>query len=253
MEAYAASKCILKRCIKPKGFLYIEEKAWQDYGHLVSGTNVRLYGYTNHCFLFTDLNAVFREGECLFELPDCLKHRRSHDLENFLAAYALCAERGISGAAFVQAFQTFNKPAHRIEFVVDHLGVHYYDDSKGTNLDAVIRAVQSLNRPIVLIAGGVDKGAPYTPWIQEFVNKVKLICAIGQAAAKIHEQMAPQIPVTIFNSLEDAVHEAAHFAVSGDIVLLSPGCSSFDMFKDYAHRGDEFKRIVRELCRRNLR
>lgn len=251
MEAYAASKCALTRCIKSNGFVYIEEKAWKNYGHLLAGASVRLYGYSSDCYLSTDLTAVFQEGRPLFELPASLKHRQSHELENFLAAYALCDEKGISGARFLEAFKTFKKPAHRIEFVADHLGIHYYDDSKGTNLDAVIRAVQSLDRPIVLIAGGVDKGAPYTPWLKEFGNRVKLICAIGQAAAKIQEQIAPQIPVTIFCSLEEAVREAASLAVSGDVVLLSPGCSSFDMFKDYAHRGDEFKRIVRELCRRN--
>ena len=153
----------------------------------------------------------------------------------------------MSGAHFLDALRSFKKPSHRIEFVSEHLGVRFYDDSKGTNLDAVIRAVQSLHGSIILIAGGVDKGAAYTPWIKEFKNKVKSICAIGQAAVKMREQLAPQIPVIIFETLKDAVHQAAHLAKSGDIVLLSPGCSSFDMFKDYAHRGEEFQRIVREL------
>lgn len=247
MEAYAKAKCDLQRCIIPGGFLYIEERAWDGYGYLLTNERIRLYGYSETSYIFTDLISVFREGKKAFELPPSLKGRKSHDLENLLAAYALCAEKGIAGEDFINAFQCFKKPAHRIEFVQEHLGVRYYDDSKGTNLDAVIRAVQSLDAPIVLIAGGVDKGAPYTPWIQEFKNKVKLICAIGQAAGKMREQIAPQIPVMIFDSLDEAVRQAAGLAVSGDIVLLSPGCSSFDMFKDYAHRGEEFKRIVHQL------
>jgi len=248
MKAYAQAKCELQRCIKPQGFLYIEEGAWQQYGHLLKNGNVRLYGYSDQAYIHTNLKAVYRDGEKEFDLPSSLKNKKSHDLENLLAAYALCAEKGISGADFLQGWSLFKKPSHRIEFVAEHRGIRFYDDSKGTNLDAVIRAVQSLDGPIVLIAGGVDKGAAYTPWLEEFANKVKSVCAIGQAAAKIRDQIAPQIPVKIFDTLEQAVREAAQLAVCGDIVLLSPGCSSFDMFKDYAHRGEEFKRIVRELC-----
>lgn len=247
MEAYAQAKCDLERCLKPGGHLYIEEKAWSDFGRLLQGTKPRLYGYLNSSYIHTDLKAVFRDGKKEFELPSSLKDKKSHDCENLLAAYALCADRGVSGEVFMQAWRTFRKPSHRIEFVTEHLGVRYYDDSKGTNLDAVIRAVQTFDCPVILIAGGVDKGAPYTPWLEEFKNKVKLICAIGQAAVKMHEQLAPQIPVLIFNSLEEAVRQAKSFAQTGDTVLLSPGCSSFDMFKDYAHRGQEFQRLVREL------
>ena len=247
MEAYAKSKCNLTRCIKPNGFLYIEEAAWENYHHLFKDRNIRLYGYSNQNYLYTDLYSVYRGGKKEFDLPADLKNKKSHDLENLLAAYAVCSERGVSGAHFLDALRSFKKPSHRIEFVSEHLGVRFYDDSKGTNLDAVIRAVQSLHGSIILIAGGVDKGAAYTPWIKEFKNKVKSICAIGQAAVKMREQLAPQIPVIIFETLKDAVHQAAHLAKSGDIVLLSPGCSSFDMFKDYAHRGEEFQRIVREL------
>ena len=206
-----------------------------------------LYGYRDECFVFSDLESVFRNGEKAFELPESLKHRRSHDLENWMAAYALCADRGIGGELFLKAAQSFQKPAHRIEFVKELHGVRYIDDSKGTNIDAVIRAVQSLEGPIILIAGGVDKGSSYTPWLKEFKDKVKLICVIGQAAAKINAQLSEYLPVKAFDTLDAAVHYAASVALNGDCVLLSPGCSSFDMFKDYAHRGCEFQRIVREM------
>lgn len=247
MEGYAKAKCEMDRVLKPQGHLYMEEQAWQQYGYLVKRRQPLLYGYSTTCFIYTDLNHVFRDGKKKFELPAALKNKKSHDLENLLAAYALCAEKGVTGEAFIKSWKEFKKPAHRIEFVIERHGVRYYDDSKGTNLDAVIRAVQTLDGPVILIAGGVDKGSSYTPWLKEFKDKVKLICAIGQAAGKIHEQLAAGIPVMIFNSLDEAVKQATRSAQNGDTVLLSPGCSSFDMFKDYVHRGNEFQRIVREL------
>jgi UDP-N-acetylmuramoylalanine--D-glutamate ligase len=248
MEAYAKAKCEIERSLKSESHLYMEEKAWQQYGHLLKNKKPHLYGYCKTSFIHTDLTAVFRDGKQAFELPPALKNKKSHNLENLLAAYALCADRGITGTAFLEAWQSFKKPGHRIEFVMEHQGVRYYDDSKGTNIDAVSRAVQSLEGPIILIAGGVDKCSPYTPWLEEFRDKVKLICAIGQSAGKIHEQLASKIPVMMFNSLDEAVQQAAQYAQRGESVLLSPGCSSFDMFKDYTHRGNEFQRIVRELA-----
>ena len=245
MEAYAKAKCEIERSLKPGKDLYMEESAWQQYGHLLKSQKPRLYGYHASNFISTDLFTVFRDGKKAFDLPSGLRNKKSHDLENLLAAYALCADRGITGEGFLDAWQSFKKPSHRIEFFIEHQGVRYYDDSKGTNIDAVMRAVQSLEGPLILIAGGVDKGAAYTPWIEVFRNKVKLICAIGQAAGKIHEQIASQIPVMVFNSLDEAVQQATQVVQKGESVLLSPGCSSFDMFKDYVHRGQEFQRIVR--------
>ena len=225
----------------------MEETASEQYGKRLRGDMVRLYGYRSTSFIHTDLKVVFREGHRVFELPESLRDRRSHDLENCLAAYALCADKGIEGEEFIAAWRSFKKPPHRVEFVAEYQEVKYYDDSKGTNIDAVIRAVESLDGPLILIAGGVDKGAPYLPWLQGFKNKVKWICAIGEAAGKIRDQLTPYIPVEIFPSLVEAVKQASLIANRGDSVLLSPGCASFDMFKDYAHRGETFQQIVREL------
>lgn len=247
MEAYAKAKCEMERCLKPGGSFYLEEVTWQKYHDLFNKITPRLYGYQESSFIYTDLSVVYRGKEKAFELPSSLKNKKSHDLENLLAAYALCADKGVSGTDFLEGWKFFKKPPHRIEFVLESQGIRYYDDSKGTNIDAVIRAVQSLEGSIILIAGGVDKGFTYTVWLEEFKNKVKSVCAIGQAAVKIHEQLASHIPVMIFNSLDEAVQQATRLAQRGDTVLLSPGCSSFDMFKDYAHRGTEFQRIVREL------
>lgn len=247
MDAYAQAKFHISKCLKPNGIWYMEQRCFQEFGHLVHGAAPRLYGYTPACDLFTDLQhlIVNKKIECV--LPFQLQGKVSHDLENIMAAYAICRHVGVTPEQFLAALATFKKPAHRIQFVRTINGVSYYDDSKGTNIDAVIRAVAMLQGEIILIAGGVDKGAAYTPWIEVFNRKVKYICAIGQAAPKIKQDIGHAVPVELFPGLEQAVAHAARIAHPGDIVLLSPGCSSFDMFRDYAHRGEEFQRVVNNL------
>jgi UDP-N-acetylmuramoylalanine--D-glutamate ligase len=118
------------------------------------------------------------------------------------------------------------------------------NDSKGTNIDATIKAVEAMKKPVILIAGGVDKGASYEIWKKPFDKKVRQVAAIGQAAEKIARELKPDYQVPILSSLEEAVLYCKALAQEGDVILLSPGCSSYDMFRDYPHRGDEFKRIV---------
>lgn len=247
MEIYAKAKFLVKNYLKSGAPFFIEEKTLKEYGHLLEGAEAISYGFSPSSKLYADDNAVYFNKQKQFELMQQDRGTKNHDLENQLAAFALCRTMGITGDQFLAALPSFKKPPHRIEFVREIGGVKYYDDSKGTNIDAVIRAVLSLNGNIVLIAGGVDKGFHYTPWIDIFKNRVKSICAIGEAAEKIKEEMSSCCKVEIFESLEKAVQHASHQAKKGENVLLSPGCSSFDMFKDYAHRGDEFKRIVNEL------
>ncbi len=253
MEEYAAAKMLMENCLKPGAPLYIEDKTYHDFGYLLNQKPLR-YGYSQDDDIYTDLKSVFQHGKVVFKLPEGLRGKQSHDVENIMGAFALCAisgtgtfMNGITGEEFAEALRSFEKPKHRIEFVLSRNGICYYDDSKGTNIDAVIRAVEFLNGPIVLIAGGVDKGAPYTPWVEVFRNKVKCICAIGQAAAKMQSQLSHAIPVRIVSDMEQAVREATAAAKEGGIVLLSPGCSSFDMFIDYAHRGEVFQKEVKRL------
>lgn len=246
MEAYASAKCALESCLKPNGWLYIEEETYQRYHHLLKNERCRKYGYHPHCFIWTDLFEIFVENQPLFKLPEWLQGKRSHDLENILATYAVCHTQGLDPDDFVKGLHTFKKPPHRLEFIVEREGIRFYDDSKGTNIDAVIRAVESLTGPMILIAGGVDKGAAYTPWLAAFEKKVKCICAIGQAATKMQVQLAAEIPVYIFENLEEAVKGALQQAEVGSCILLSPGCSSYDMFRDYVHRGQEFQRLVHQ-------
>lgn len=241
MESYAAAKYQIRHCLKPNGELFLHESLHPNF-----------IGYQNYGF--NSVNNLSSDGEKLlykkiieYYLPNMYRGKLSHDLLNFMACYALCREWIISSERLDEALLSFKKPPHRIEFVRNLNGVCYYNDSKGTNIDAVLCAVDSLPPGIILIAGGVDKGAAYTPWIQGFKGRVEKIYAIGQAANKMAEQLGSEISVEIFPSLEAAVQTARVTARSGAHVLLSPGCSSFDMFRDYKHRGDTFIKIVNEL------
>lgn len=247
MDEYATAKIRIGNRIKPGGAFFVEENCYRDFRTLFSSMPVQLYGYSATNQVFTDLKDVFVKSKRAFELPKLLQGRKSHDIENLMAAYALCRVAGVSGEEFIRGYSTFKKPSHRIEHVRTLSGVQFYDDSKGTNVDAVIRAVQGFDCGVILIAGGVDKGFPYSSWIDEFKGKVKAVCAIGQAKERIKKDLDPKIPVTIFANLQEAVIAAARLAKEGDTVLLSPGCSSYDMFKDYAHRGKEFQRIVNSI------
>ena len=164
-----------------------------------------------------------------------------------LAAIAICSAIGVSPDEALMALPTFTLPNHRIQFVREINGISYYDDSKGTNVEAVKRAVELLPNNVILIAGGVDKGESYSYWREAFKDKVKCICAIGQAKEKIKADLQSNIEVLTFNDLKEAVIYATSIAKRQDSILLSPGCASYDMFRDYAHRGKEFQNIVNSL------
>lgn len=251
MEDYARAKMRIASCLKSDGHLYVFQECWDLYGYLLPLAKPSLYGYDLDDDVYSDCYSLYAGQKELCGLPLVYRGKKCHDIENLMAAYCLCQEVGVLPEQFMKAVGTFKKPPHRIEFVRNIKEVSYYDDSKGTNVDAVIRAVQSLEGETILIAGGVDKGSAYSPWLEAFGKKVKCICAIGVAAKKMEKELSTEIPVHLFESLEMAVHYAASVATKGDNVLLSPGCASFDMFRDYAHRGDEFKRIVNEFERGN--
>lgn len=234
MQAYAQAKFRLQFLLKKDIPFFVYRQAAEDFADLITSSHVQTFAVEQQADLSLD---------ALLWLAECEKLKR-HDRENALAAWILCQPFGISREQFCHALTTFCKPPHRIEFVSEIDGVHFYDDSKGTNIDAVIQAVKAMQGPVVLIAGGVDKGASYLLWKEPFLGKVKQIIAIGQAAPKIYRELHPYFNVKLTDSLASAVGEAAASAVRGDFVLLSPGCSSYDMFRDYAHRGKEFQDCV---------
>jgi UDP-N-acetylmuramoylalanine--D-glutamate ligase len=249
MEEYARAKCRLELCMKKPDSLYVNMQILKEYGPMLK-SNYRTFGSHSGAYFWTDKSVVKELEKVEYFLPDEYRSLGVHESENVVAAWAICKELGVGKENFVVALKSFAKPSHRIEFVTDIEGVLYYDDSKGTNIDATIKAVQSMPGPVILIAGGVDKGASYYPWKEVFGKKVKRILALGQAAEKICRELQNDFPVMIVPTLDDAVELASLEAKKGECILLSPGCSSFDMFRDYAHRGEEFKRCVHDLIER---
>ncbi len=171
-----------------------------------------------------------------------------HNAENVCAALALLADRAPDPDRIRAALASFKGLAHRIVAVGDHAGVRYYDDSKGTNVGATVAAVRGLpEEKIVLIAGGRDKLGAYDPLVAALRDRGRAAVLIGEAADRIASAIGGAVPVARAASMEEAVTRAASFAKPGDAVLLSPACSSFDMFRDYKHRGDAFVDAVHAL------
>lgn len=176
-----------------------------------------------------------------FKLPG------AHNRSNAMAAAAAALASGIERKMIERAFAEFSGLPHRLEFVRTTLGAQWIDDSKGTNVGAVVEAIAAMRGPVILIAGGMDKGGDYAPLRAPIGNKVKLLILLGAAREKMRKALAGTTAIECVSALPDAVRLAASHARPGDTVLLSPACSSFDQFKDYADRGRVFQELVRAL------
>ncbi|MGC8945446.1 MAG: UDP-N-acetylmuramoyl-L-alanine--D-glutamate ligase [Anaerolineae bacterium] len=181
--------------------------------------------------------------------------RGDHNLLNVLAACALAGVVGVPVEAMRQVARTFPGVEHRLEFVREWRGVQWYDDSIATAPERVVAAMRSFTEPLVLLAGGRDKKLPWEEFAQEAVQRVRYLITFGEAgemiAGKVQEAAraatGPLEGIQRVRTLEEAVEAAAQVARPGDVVLLSPGGTSFDAFRDFAHRGDRFKELVRGL------
>lgn len=172
-----------------------------------------------------------------------------HNYENVMAAVAITMHMGVPVECIRKAIAEFKAVEHRIEFVREVHGVRYYNDSKGTNPDAAIKAVQAMVTPTVVIGGGYDKQSSYEEWIDSFGDTVKCLVLLGATADKIEAtaRKAGFTNIIRVASLEEAVKVSAAQAQSGEAVLLSPACASWDMFKSYEQRGALFKEYVNQL------
>lgn len=177
-----------------------------------------------------------------------LRLQGAHNLLNACAAIACASELGARKEAIGAALASFEGLAHRTVLVGEVSGVRYYDDSKGTNVGASVAALRGLAEPkVVLIAGGRDKLGAYDPLVQELSHKGRALVLIGEAADRIEQAARGVVETVRAGSMDEAVRAAAKLARRGDAVLLSPACSSFDMFRDYKDRGDVFTRAVGQL------
>jgi len=172
----------------------------------------------------------------------------AHNLENVLAAVAVGRLCGCDAVSIASAVRKFKAVEHRLQHVATIAGVEYYNDSKATNVDATIKAIESFPGNIHLILGGKDKDSDYTLMNDLLRKRVKRVYTIGSAAEKIRAHVQSAVEVLPCKTLDNAVDRAHDLARSGDIVLLAPACSSFDQFENYEHRGRAFRALVERLA-----
>ncbi len=199
---------------------------------------------------YYDAGAFYRaENGSVTKLFDTegMKLSGRHNYENILACLIIAEELGVSPAEAEPVIKNFKGLPHRIEFSGEVKGRKFYDDSKGTNIDAVIKAVNSIEADTALILGGREKGTDFTQLLPVLPPQVKCIIAFGENKDRVEEVFASKVPVIKASDMDDIVKKSLE--IEGiKAVLLSPGCASFDMFRDYKHRGNEFKKSVKKAA-----
>jgi len=196
-----------------------------------------------------DDKVIFRDGQSETDLfpVSAITLKGRHNLENVLAACAMAILAGTPAGSLKDTVRKFKGVEHRIEWVSTIDGVEYYNDSKATNVDAAIKALESFPKGILLIAGGRDKAGDFSVLRALVRERVKHVVLIGEAAGKIREALSGTVDMSDASSMPEAVSTCRTLARPGDVVLLAPACASFDMFENYEHRGRVFKEAVRNL------
>ena len=169
------------------------------------------------------------------------------NVENALAAIAVARSMEIPPTAVLAELSRFPGLPHRVEFVRSVSGVSYYNDSKGTNVGAVLAALGGFSEPVVLIAGGKDKGVDFRPLRDALGRKARAVVLLGEARDRMARELEGAAPITVAGTLAEAVRAASEAARKGDVVVFSPACSSFDMFRNYEERGEAFRKAVEGL------
>ena len=187
-----------------------------------------------------------RGGACLLPISE-LAISGQHNALNALAALALGEAIALPGDAMISALPAFRGLPHRMAKVASRRGIDWYDDSKATNVGATLAALAGLDRRVVLIAGGVGKGADFSPLKDALLSQGRAVVLLGRDAPQIARVLADSLPMHCVATMEEAVQQAAQYARPGDLVLLSPACASLDMFQDYAERGRVFAAAVEAL------
>ncbi len=202
--------------------------------------------YADHADFRLEQGAIVYQSTPVLRLGET-KLRGSHNIENLMATLAIGLARGLTFEQMVPPLRAYEPRPHRMELVRDLEEVTYINDSKATNLDAVEKALLAQTKPVVLIAGGKDKGFSFDPLRSIVAEKVRATILIGEMAERICGDWSGATKCEIAHSIADAVERAHAIAQPGEVVLFSPGTSSFDMFKSYADRGDQFRALVHAL------
>lgn len=254
-EAYAAAKTRITERQGPEDFLVLnaEDKPTQM---VAANTKAQIYWFSPRRQVkqgaFVHGESIFfceREGvqpEAVMPVAE-IPLAGAHNVENVLAAVCAARLAGVKSETIRAAVAAFHAVEHRLEFVRELDGVRYFNDSKATNVDATVKAVESFAGGIHLILGGKDKDSDYAAMGPLLRERVKVVITIGSAAEKIERQLADVVKIERAETMERAVALARRTAVAGDTVLLAPACASFDQFENYEHRGRVFKELVRGL------
>lgn len=233
-NSYLKAKLNMQDCIKKKGKFFIGESVFKNFKRFLKRN-----------FIIFDKNNLCRNTSKKLEKKDL---SFKYD-QNVLAAFFICSQMGVEKRVFFNNLKTFKRKEHRIEFVKEIKGIFFYNDSKSTNVFSTIYAVKKfVKKPVILIAGGKNKNLSFNKWNLFLKNRIKYIFLIGKDARKIKKELN-EFKVIIAYNMQRAVNIAYKRACKNDVVLLSPGCASFDQFRDFKHRGDEFKKIVNNLDR----
>ncbi|HEY5995716.1 MAG TPA: UDP-N-acetylmuramoyl-L-alanine--D-glutamate ligase [Candidatus Deferrimicrobiaceae bacterium] len=191
---------------------------------------------------------VLRDGGREERYPrSLLRIPGTQNVENAMAAIAAARRMGVPEVVVREVLSTFPGLPHRVEFVRALRGVSYYNDSKGTNVGAVLKALEGFSETVVLIAGGKDKGVDFRPLREPLSRKARGAVLIGQARGRMKAELEGAAPIVLADTLDDAVRAASGIAKPGDVVVFSPACSSFDMFKNFEERGEAFRKSVLEM------
>jgi len=224
-----ARQLVSKAVTKP---LYFSTKPYQGNGFVLDG----------------DWISYRRDGELVQMMRRAdIPLKGNHNIENVMAALAVCLIRMLDPSKVVKAIRSFSLPEHRLEWCGRINGIEAYNDSKATNVDACIKALEAFDAPIALILGGRNKGLDFQLLRSAIAGRVKQVCAIGESAEEIHRALSDLVPVEICDSMRAAVELGVSRGKSGEILLLAPACASFDMFEDYRQRGQVFKEEIRRL------
>lgn len=194
--------------------------------------------------LYADREYVYLKGERFFPVSD-IKVVGRHNVQNVLVGVASALKCGVSKENIVNAVCSFTGVEHRIEFVREKNGIRFYNDSKGTNVDATVTALKAFDCPVILLAGGHEKGLDLSP-LKPFLKGVKLLVAYGECGGRIHKELSDCEGV-LTDNLSLALEEAMKKALPGDVVLLSPTTSSYDQYSCFEERGEHFKSLVKSL------
>ncbi len=253
IDKYAQSKQRIYKNQNEEDFLILNKDSHAVMNYLTDHRSKSVYfslteEQSNGCF-YKDDKVIFKlngKEEFVCSRND-INIRGEHNLANAMSVICAAKVFNLDNAGIIKALQTFESVEHRLELVRQIDGVKYINDSKATNVDSVWYALKSFDEPILLILGGQDKGNDYNQIKDLVLQKVKKIYAIGSSAEKVFSFFHQDVKVEIEKTLEEAVKNSSREAKTGDVVLLSPACASFDMFNNYEHRGKIFKEAVNKL------